>query len=260
MAKKQNTERNVLLRVNEAYKRGDHITTAGIQDTLNVVPIIDFMDEYDGDFGKNTTLKILKSIRELYTNKKRHKGDKEKLDEITSKIKKIEDVLGLTPLPDEMYDAINKLGDIPLDEPELYKEGEEIKEEEYYALVEKRTNIKIDEYDQLIYDRFVAEVINKISNTRDEDGNLKRTPLAEKFGIPTREEIKEISKTALDIVASDDIPDIEKNQAIQDGVVDILVKTRGDFVKNATKWEQKHLVELVNEYINKKTTNFLKAF
>jgi len=232
-----NNKRDTLIVIAEAYKKMDIELTAKLEEILGVYPEVDFED-FDSEFGQITRRNILNMVRKLYDKK-----DK--------KVKDIEKLVKTQSLPKELQDALDKVGNTPMDEPEIADKT--LSDIDRIKVIEEKTGTKEADWDRDIYDKFCGMVTYKVTSFLNEKQEVKITPIGEKFGLVSREEIAKIQKATKGI-AEDDHEEVKK------AILGVLRKNRPELLKGATEWEQEYITLLVRSQIHKTLANFIKGF
>ena len=173
-------------------------------------------------------------------------------------------------LPEDLKERLKKLGQTPLEEPEIakkFKEGISQLELPFLFFTDEEL-ISFDKEQTEKAALFSTLAIKQIMEMRDSNGNLKTTPSILAMSYPNLVQIREMNKTEeeelniqerlnefyinIDNIDESDREDMEKLESDAEG---LLEKKREQIFafsklpKQTTKWEKDLAVEIITQYI-----------
>ncbi len=224
-------DRELLKAVKNAYMSDNISIIAEIEDLSGIDPMIDF-DDFDGD-NKKTASFMVKELKKAIENKE---GYIDKLKQI---------ILGA--LPKELDDIVEKIGNTPIEEPEIAEFEDKDNDEDFIVYLEKRFDIDLSKYPLIVLNNFLAKILLKVVGLTNENGVVKHTELTKRFGFLTKKEAKEIQKILeknFKSIEDSTLEEFEKlDKKLQKEITKVIAKNRKELFEKATDWEKRLMVQ-----------------
>jgi hypothetical protein len=155
-------------------------------------------------------------------------------------------------LASDLQEALDKIGDNPLKEPERFaiieKDDDSEVVEELWATFPAFKNKKVSAEQQSV---FIERVISKIADFEDVDGEYKDTENTKECDTPTMKQCTEITKAAKELDLS---WSIEKQTEWLEKTKKQMLKISGLNIKDLTEWEQLLVIQQVRSFAFGQTT------
>ncbi len=157
-------------------------------------------------------------------------------------------------LPDGLQEALDKLGNNPVKEPELYKTIQDLEGNMYMLeIAEAVIGDGVDDYSATEIGKFIYEVKQHITSTRDKDDAFKVTDATANCNLPRMRATQKIAKLGEEIRAlqstltKDNTEEFQKEaKEIGDKIEAIVWEESGLKKEDLSDWEQVLVMEMVS--------------
>ena len=184
-------------------------------------------------------------------------GHQNKIDNFFSSIEK------KTELPQPLQEKLDKIGDTPLKEKDLYEKILESPKPSELALMIFETEEEILNTSPKDIVAFTREVVKKVSDLRDSEGKLKTTPNVSNCNMPNiiecdkiatlKEKLQEAFKTQFEANQKEDKKTLKKNKetikALGEELDALVWQISGLNKDKLSEWEKRLVGEIVKEYL-----------
>ena len=200
---------------------------------------------------KNSHIETLTKVRTVLKD-----GKEQQILDFLSKLE-VQDTL-----PDELQEALDKLGDNPFKEPKLFEVIEDTNGTAYkLAIAEEVIGDKVDYFTATEIGKFIYKIEQQIVSKKDKDGNYKVTDATANCDMPRMRATQEIMKLgedyremsqnlteAKDEKAKDKI--MEDIKVVDKKIADIIWKETGLKEDDLSPWEVLLVMQMVQDNTN----------
>ena len=155
----------------------------------------------------------------------------------------------------ELQDIISKLGNTPLEEPEITDLINNDKRGELLKKLFKENKLKPSEYTGQEQAEFIGKITEKVLGFKDEEGNFKRTPNTENCELPDFFEAEELYKLTTEMRRAIEANDIPAANKIGEKTDALCLKISKLDISILTEWEKL----LVTLQINHSSNELIKT-
>jgi len=168
-------------------------------------------------------------------------------DENTALINKIENIVikKKPTLPKELQEVLDKIGNTPLDEPEIFNAKSVHK-----TIRVVMGDLNIDDFSAADVSNLTKEAYIKVSSIVDDDGYYKTTPAIDKVKLPKTTEIEQLVDCAKLHVDEATDPD-KAQQEIENKIFEIA----GVDKNTLTDWEKEVVTTMTYSYMEAVASN-----
>ena len=200
---------------------------------------------------KNSHIETLTKVRTVLKD-----GKEQQILDFLSKLE-VQDTL-----PDELQEALDKLGNNPFKEPKLFEVIEDTNGTAYkLAIAEEVIGDKVDYFTATEIGKFIYKIEQQIVSKKDKDGNYKVTDATANCDMPRMRATQEIMKLgedyremsqnlteAKDEKAKDKI--MEDIKVVDKKIADIIWKETGLKEDDLSPWEVLLVMQMVQDNTN----------